>query len=188
MDQATIAGCRAKVERAQAAAEEMNEKWLAWVATNPYSSRIELDEASGAYCVFYDFSHPAVPLQFPVLLGEIAHDLRYALDHLVWREAVEHLGLKRAEKVAARVTFPIERSRKKFAQSVVKRLVDDEAWQVIERYQPYDRGSPERSKALELLHWINRMDKHRFIHGSRVLIAHSPLGTYTSSPGSRKRA
>jgi hypothetical protein len=175
VDQATIDGCRAKVERAEAAAQEMNDKWLDWVATNPYRSHVEQDAASGEYCLLYDFSKPDVPLEFPVLLGEITHDLRSALDHLAWREAVEFLGRVPSEKEANQISFPIQRTRKKFEAHKLKKFVDDETWTIMERYQPYDRGKPKRSKALELLHWINRMDKHRFIHGSRVLIAQFPF-------------
>jgi hypothetical protein len=169
MDKATLAGCHAKVDRAEEAIDRMAQEWVTWRESNPYPTRVQADDATGEHHVFFDFSTPA-PLRFPVLLGEIAHDLRSALDHLVWREAVEHVGRKRAEKNAGKITFPICRTRIDFAASKVKPFVTSDAWKLIERHQPYDRGKPPRPKTLGMLHWINRVDKHRLLHGSSVFL------------------
>lgn len=169
MDEATLAGCHAKVDRAEEAIETMAHQWTVWWQSNPYPTRIEADHATGAHRVYFDFSM-LVPLRFPVLLGEIAHDLRSALDHLVWREAVEYIGGKRAEKNAPKITFPIHRTRVEFNQSKVKPFVNGDAWAIIERHQPYDRGKPPRPRTLGMLHWINRVDKHRLLHGSSVFL------------------
>lgn len=169
MDRATLAGCHAKVERAEEAIEIMAQEWIAWRQSNPYPTRVEADHASGEYRVYFDFSIGS-PVRFPVLLGEIAHDLRSALDHLLWREAVEQIGRKEADKKASSITFPIHRTRVAFNKSRVRQFVSDDAWEIIERHQPYDRGKPPRPKALQMLHWINRIDKHRLLHGSSVFL------------------
>ena len=170
MDEATLAGRYAKVDRADEAIASMAAEWIAWRQSNPYPTRVEADHGTGEHRVFYDFSVP-VPSRFPVLLGEIAHDLRSALDHLVWREAVDKVGLKNAEKKAGSITFPICRTRVEFKRSKVKSFVSADAWRIIERYQPYDRGKPPRPKTLGMLHWITRVDKHRLLHGSGVFLA-----------------
>ncbi|MGP0102093.1 MAG: hypothetical protein ACLPUT_10820 [Solirubrobacteraceae bacterium] len=176
MDAATIAGCRAKIDRAEEAIEEMGGKWRAWVDSNPYPSRVEADRQVGEHHIYFDFGATRIPPVFAVLLGEIAHDMRSALDHLVWREAVEALGREPTDDEARDISFPIYRTRVKFKKSKVQRYVDPDAWTVIERHQPYDRGKPKRSKSLELLHWINRIDKHRFISASRpFLLLYNPL-------------
>ncbi len=169
MDAATIQGCRAKVARAEAAIEEMASEWTTWLATDPYPSRVDIDHDLGEHRLYFDFSTP-IPRAFPVKIGEIAHHLRSALDHLVWREAVEVLNHEPSEKDARLIAFPICRSRVRFKESKVKRYVSPDAWTIIERYQPYDRGKPKRSKALGLLHWINRIDKHRLLHGGTIHI------------------
>ena len=190
MNRPTIEGCRAKADRAEAAIEEMGTEWRAWVDSNPYPSRIAADTNTGQYCVYFDFSGATIPLEFPVRVGEIAHDLRSALDHLVWREAVELLGHRPTKKEGAlSLQFPIFRSRKKFVayrQSKGNGFVGPDAWTIIERYQPYDRGKPKRSKGLELLAWINNMDKHRFIHGSSVWLGFfNPLRMIDFNPEAR---
>jgi hypothetical protein len=185
VDADTIAGCVAKVDRAEAAIEELAGEWSAWVHTNPYPSRIDIDSDLGEHRLVFDFS-PLLPKRFPVRIGEIAHDLRSALDHLVWREAVELLGHTPTDREAREIAFPIWRTRVRFKESKVQGYVSPDAWAIIERYQPYDRGKPERSKALGLLHWINRIDKHRLLHGGYAYLGHfNPLLLVDFNPSAR---
>lgn len=165
-------------------------QWRGWLHTNPYPAWIDEDRHTGRYRLFYDFAVP-LPPEFPVRVGEIAHDLRSALDHLVWREAVERLGHEPTDDEAREIAFPLCRSRVKFKKSKVRGYVSPDAWAIIERYQPYDRGKPKRSKALALVHWINRIDKHRLLHGSTVylqffnplrLIDFDPLARLIAAP------
>jgi hypothetical protein len=168
MNVETILRCRAKADRAEAAIEEMTAEWTAWLDTNPYTPRIEGDRDLGEYRLFYDFSTP-IPPRFGVRIGEIAHHLRSALDHLVWCETTELLGHEPSRKEpGGNVTFPICRTRAEFKNARAKRFIRPDAWAVIERHQPYRRGKQKRSAALALLHWINRTDKHRLLHGGRV--------------------
>jgi hypothetical protein len=169
MDETTLQGCFAKLDRADEAIEAAERELDVWLASKPYPTRVDVDREKGEHRVFFDFSVP-LPPRFPVLLGEITHDLRSTLDHVVWREAVEHVGPRQAERKHNSITFPICRSRVEFKQSKVKPFVGPDAWTIIERHQPYDRGKPARSKALELLHWVNRIDKHRLLHGSNVFV------------------
>jgi hypothetical protein len=171
VDAATIAGCRAKVDRAETAVEELASEWTAWLATDPYPSRVDVDHDMGEHRLYLDFSTP-LPLSFPVRIGEIAHDLRSALDHLVWREAVEILRREPTDDEARKIAFPIWRTRVAFKKSKIQGYVSPDAWTIIESHQPYDRGKPKRSKALGLLHWINRIDKHRLLHGGTVHIGY----------------
>jgi hypothetical protein len=185
VDAATIAGCHAKIERAEASIEELAMEFSTWLNSNPYPSRIDEDRDAGDYRLIFDFSTPLLP-RFPVRVGEIAHDLRSALDHLVWREAVELLGREPTEKQAKGITFPICRTRVELAKARVKPLVGPNAWAVIERAQPYDRGKPKRSRALGLLHWINRVDKHRLLHGGTVYpVWFNPLHLIEWNPAAR---
>jgi hypothetical protein len=161
VDQATIDGCVAKTDRAEAAVNEMTTELVAWLDTNPYPARVNENRKAGEYGLYLDFSVP-LPLRFSARIGEVAHDLRSALDHLIWGEAVELVGYKRADK--DRPAFPLLTSRVAFKKSEVKRYVSPDAWTVIERHQPYSRGKPKRSRVLLVLHEINRIDKHRALN------------------------
>jgi hypothetical protein len=66
----------------------------AFLESNPYPNWVDDRTEPGWHCIYFDFSPPPPP-RFAVIVGEIAHDLRSALDHLAWREAVESVGLER---------------------------------------------------------------------------------------------
>ena len=170
MDASTIAGCRAKVDRAEAAIDEGAREWTSWLDTNPYPTTVEVDRTAGEHSLYFDFSATEVPLSFSARVGEIAHGLRSALDHLIWREAVELCGYKTADENRGKLYFPLLDSRTAFKYSKVKGFVSKDAWAVIERYQPYTRGKPKRSRVLALLHEIDRIDKHRSLHVGVALL------------------
>jgi hypothetical protein len=92
VDQVTLDGCTAKVDRAEIHVQAFTDEWRIFRESNPYPSWVEIDKETGWHHVWFDFSTPA-PQTLPVIVGEYAHDLRSALDHLAWREAVERIGL-----------------------------------------------------------------------------------------------
>jgi hypothetical protein len=101
MNAATIAGCRARVDRAEATIEQMETEWRTWVGSEPYPSRIEEDRQAGRYCLYIDFGATATPLKFPVMLGEIAHNLRFPAGVLT----AEEFAAKKLE-ILARASSP----------------------------------------------------------------------------------
>jgi hypothetical protein len=159
----TLEGCLAKVDRADALLKELADKWVAFLETDPYSHWIDDRTQPGWQRVYCDFSQPPWPY-FGVIAGEIAHDLRSALDHFAWREAVEASGHVKAVKHERDITFPIRRSASSFKHAKVLGLVSKDAAALMERCQPYKRGKGIGPKSLGLLHWFNRLDKHHAIH------------------------
>jgi hypothetical protein len=187
VDALTIAGCRAKVARAEASIEEMAGEWREWINGDAYAPRIDEHGGPGEYRLYFDFSRPVDP-RFGVRIGEIAHDLRSALDHLVWCEATEFLGREPTEDEARKyhIAFPVTHTRVLFKKSQIKRYVSKDAWTVIERHQPYVRGKQKRSRALALLQWVNRIDKHRILHWGTVSVGFfNPLWLIDFDPTAR---
>jgi hypothetical protein len=172
VDQATLDGCIAKVRRAEELSKLLADEWRAFLKTNPYPSRVYADTEPGWHIVEFDFSIPTPPV-LSVIAGEIAHDLRSALDHLVWRQAIEHVGIDIAEANANSIAFPlIAKSRADFKKAAALQYVDEHTAALLERHQPYKRGQEGGPKALAFLHWFNRMDKHRTVHPA---VAITPL-------------
>ena len=167
MDQATIEGCKAKVDRAEELLEIGADQWRAYLKTNPWPSRIDDRTDPPWHRIYIDFTAPPPP-RFAVLIGEIAHDLRSALDHLAWREAVECVGLQDAERNASVITFPLAKSPAAFKGAQALQYIGKDARTIMERYQPYESGKEKRPLSLGLLHWFNRMDKHRTIQVTAV--------------------
>jgi hypothetical protein len=159
VDQATLDGCIAKVDRAEVQAQAFTDEWRIFRESNPYPSWVEVEAQTGWHHVWFDFSTPA-PSSIPVMVGEFAHDLRSALDHLIWREAVERIGFAQADALGNGIKYPIAKRSTDFKSARPLKYISDDARAIIERHQPYKRGN---SNALRLLHWFNREDKHRTV-------------------------
>ncbi|HEX3691745.1 MAG TPA: hypothetical protein VHU13_00230 [Solirubrobacteraceae bacterium] len=160
MNQTTLDGCRAKVDRAEKQLHVLTEEWRDFLKTNPYRFWIEAGAESSWYCVYFDYSTPTPP-RFAVIAGEIAHNLRSALDHLAWREAVEWVGRECAEFNAYKITFPLTKTPADFKKAATLQYIREDTCAVMERHQPYNGRDDKGTKSLGLLNWFNRMDKHR---------------------------
>jgi hypothetical protein len=104
-------------------------------------------------------------------VGDAVHDLRSALDHLVWQLSLT--GTDGAEPSRRRrVQFPIRSSSEGYehARSTALSDVSREAQDVIESYQPYHgaAGRPDNYSGpyvhqLTLLRQLSNADKHRLL-------------------------
>lgn len=160
MDQATLDGCFEKVRRAEELRGELERIVETFANTNPYPAWVEGDRNTGQYSIFIDYSPPP-PIKMAVVFGEHLHDLRSALDHLAWREAIEFIGRNPTKREERAIYFPLRKSRADFRSAEVLRYVSKDARAILERHQPYKRGQGERPKALALLAWFSNEDKHR---------------------------
>ena len=99
-------------------------------------------------------------LDWGVTVGEIAHNLRSALDGLVYQ-----LALLNAKTPARRTAFPILLASQHFKTVGRERieLLRPEHQALIERLQPYKRGCGGRKNPLYMLKEVNDADKHRLI-------------------------
>src|ERR1700686_1002952 len=167
MDEPTLEGCSAKVDRAAEQMESLAHDWLEYLGSNPWPSRVDSLSDPGWHRIFMDFSAPAPP-RFSIVVGEVAHDLRSALDHLAWREAVECVGPQQAESHAAEIGFPLTSRPRAFRAAKVVNYVSSSARGLIEHHQPYASKQDSPSRSLGLLQWFNNRDKHRTIQVAAI--------------------
>jgi hypothetical protein len=95
-----------------------------------------------------------------LIVGECAHNLRAALDNLVWQ-----LVLARGGSPTRETQLPIYESREGYQSSrwMLRGIgTDDRAF--IEAIQPFHDGEGAANTHLALLSWLNNVDKHRFVH------------------------
>jgi hypothetical protein len=116
-----------------------------------------------------------LPISWSVIVGEVAHDLRSALELLAYQLLLLNQPTSRA---LTEVTFPIRihgpRSSKSKPDRWGKnaaRLFKREHMAMIQRLQPYHRKNGKRRNHLWLLHEVNRADKHRLIQLASVAMA-----------------
>ena len=107
-----------------------------------------------------DSNPPELLVDYSIRVGEIAYNLRSALDHLVWQ-----LVLDNHEMPTAQNEFPIVRCERKYRKATRKKLrgIGQHHASLIERVQPYHK---DRSvgQHLWMLHLICNIDKHRYLN------------------------
>jgi hypothetical protein len=116
-----------------------------------------------------------------LIVGEFAHNLRTALDHLAWQ-----LVLLRGGSPTRSTEFPIEKRRKWYERRLKRGALrgmsaDDRA--AIEQVQPYQAGECAADTYLALLAWLNNVDKHRFLHIGCAMAIKSPIRVSYGSEG-----
>ena len=109
----------------------------------PYSRRLD--------------DHPRLPIDYPIRVGEIAYNLRSALDHLVWQLVLGHGG-----DPGPYNSFPICKSEKQFREARKRGLegVAEAHCQLIEAFQPFQKEG-DIGYHLRMLNTICNIDKHR---------------------------
>jgi len=131
--------------------------WL--TKPEPYAF-IPEDDTKNSEKVFRFKVNREPPIGWSIIVGDIAFNLRSALDHLAWQ-----LARLTTQKPYSRTEFPIFDSTDDFKKSGIPKMrnIPPKAQQVIETLQPYHRGDWADVDHLWLLHEINRIDKHREI-------------------------
>lgn len=134
-------------------------------------------EADSSEYVFKFTGEPPNP-RLGLIVGEFAHNLRAALDNLVWQ-----LVRLRGGSPTRRTEFPIYVSRKRYrdrGRSALRGVsADDRA--AIEAIQPYHAGERAPDTHLAVLAWLNNVDKHRFLHVGGAFANHLDMPVYYGS-------
>ena len=158
-----LSGCRAKIERAW---EHKNalETIVSPVKSEPLQIQIsaELDPQSG----YYVYRVAAIPedwrLRVGIMIGDIIHNARSALDHLFWHLYCRYIRVPRTDGEARRVQVPIEdRSKGLSEKRNAFRKIPSSHWAIIDAAQPYKRRNKYR--ILAILRDLSNQDKHRVL-------------------------
>jgi len=125
--------------------------------------------------------------RWAVVLGDALHNLRGALDHLVYALAVQQTGQDPPDDDAS-LMFPICSDRAQWDRTWRRRVgsLNEPTRAAIERVQPYNRLEPEQwFMPLWWLGQLNAIDKHRMPHLT-VLAAHPDEITIDAEEGTFK--
>jgi hypothetical protein len=127
----------------------------------------------------FTFSLPAPDLTLSVIVGECLHNLRSALDHIVWQ-----LVLANKQTPIKENQFPICETPFGFKSQISRnrlRGVSVNAETLIENLQPYNTGKPDpQFHPLWVLNQLMNIDKHRMLTLASVRGAH--LGADIMNP------
>jgi len=147
-------GWRAKLDRSKEALAHLETEVADFIRDKPYDLAQEI---RGDAMVHELRLVKEPPLRFGVIAGEIAHDLRSALDHVAW-SLVERNGQSPDRDTA----FPIQREQDNAVLARQLRGMSDDDIAAIRELQPYQKERPDQDY-LWRLHDFNRVDKHRLL-------------------------
>ena len=160
-----LVGVRAKIERAKKHVGELQIALGAFYQTNPYVVRPE-DDANTGDLIYRLCAAASIPIEIPIIVGDVLHNLRSAMDHLVW-QLVEANGNAPRERATC---FPVGESPEKHESRADRSAkgVCEEAMNLIADAKPYKGGDDD----LWHVHELNNIDKHRLL---------LPAATYNQS-------
>ena len=104
--------------------------------------------------------HPSLPIDYSIRVGQIAHNLRSALDHLVWQ-----LVLVNGKEPDSRNEFPIFDSEEKYQKESKRKLkgVSAGRCELVGGFQPFSLCG-DIGRHLWMLHSLCNIDKHRHLN------------------------
>jgi hypothetical protein len=109
------------------------------------------------------------PIRLQLLIGDFAHNLRSALDHLAGWLVVRNRGVPTKD-----TTFPIFLKPPKGPLQITP-PIGVEAMALIESLQPYNTPDHAQRHKLALLREINNTDKHRSLFLATSVISHAQV-------------
>jgi hypothetical protein len=162
-DEPSLMGPRLKFERAEEHLSEVERAIVEYIDTDPYNIADE-PERAGEWIIIRLRAIRTLPdPRWGVRIGEFLHDLRSALDNLVWQ-----LVLLNGETPWSKNQFPIytKTAPSRARMDEVLRGVRDDHRAQIEELQPYHGEHVHRQikAALAWLALLSNIDKHRFLH------------------------
>jgi hypothetical protein len=138
--------------------------------TQPYEPSMEIRHPSLPWIAPWitDFTirmlvkEPCPPM-WGIVIGEILHDIRSALDHLIYQLVIYATDTAPGDR--SRTQFPIFDDNNEYAKHRPKMLkgVGSKATALIEAFQPFSTGE-STSSPLWHLNELSNVDKHRTLH------------------------
>lgn len=162
-----------KLERAREHLVSLDAEWQRWREGEPYSFVHEPDANTGEYVVRVHISEQP-PAKFALIVGDCIHNIRSALDNLVYELAVAYLDIGPIPDGRARgLAFPVfgDRAMKEWECRNKIGCIDPRAQAVIKELQPYKRGEDFASDPLWMIHQLSNVDKHRLPYFQLILPA-----------------
>ncbi len=163
-----------KLRRARGHLEDLNTRNENFFKKDHYTAITEEDPEGGPNSFQVRVIADPPDKDFPVTAGDVLHNLRGTLDHLVYTMAVKAAAPKPiSQDIAQNSEFPIigdinakgragSGSRMfKVARAVKLQGIPPKAQTIIEGLQPYTRGNDFKTHPLWALHELSNIDKHR---------------------------
>ena len=155
----TLDGVAAKLARAEHGIDQLSQELSNFCARlRDNTTMVERPDLARIQLEFHGPT-PTLPLAYSIYLGEIAYNLRSALDHLIWQLALANYKLPTRSN-----EFPIFSDKQKYKSAAKRKLVgvSNESIAAIALMQPF--LNDPKWLPLEALQSFSNFDKHRTLH------------------------
>lgn len=189
-------GCRAKLERAWEHLHVLDNEITSFLSAfkegEAYEIVTEIDEQERQEVRRMKVITPIPDVRWGVLTGDIVHNARSALEHVIEQATIAHHG-----SPLPRTDFPVFKDPLDYGRTTKKggpapgsglyaiRGVSPQAAAIVEKLQPYQRGNDYARSPLWVLHELWNMDKHRLVAvvGMNALVPQTRFTTGLSGSG-----
>lgn len=159
-----LEGCRAKIARAECHLIELGIRVRQYIDTQPFRILGEYQSATHEYIIRAEAvpDYDPVPSDLVLIAGEVVHQLRSALDHLVWDLVVQNTG---AAPTGTDSGYPIFRTADGYNSRAHGKIrgVSQSAANRIFAAQPFHLGDRAEEELTWVVQELNNTDKHRLI-------------------------
>ncbi len=153
-----------KLERAHEHARLLEQELEAWIAEQPYAASTRANSDFTRHSVIISILKPPPLQRWSLLFGDAIHNLRCALDHLVYAISVHELSADPPPN-AGTCAFIINDRPEDFRSKYFRiRDLSEAVKRAIESVQPYNRQHATKPPLLAVLRDFDDIDKHRLIH------------------------
>lgn len=153
-----------KLSRAHGHLDDLQAKISQWLNGNHHTIRRHRDPDRPDHLSIRVTAQDLPAEPFALLVGDILHNLRGCLDHLVYALAFKHTK-PLPDEFAKGSQFPIYGDKRLWQSDRPRRIrgIHPDAQAIIESLQPYHRGKDFASHPLWVLHDLSNIDKHRLL-------------------------
>jgi hypothetical protein len=164
---ADLRECKERIEWARQYIDALRPLTRHLIEEEPDAFFYDLDPSSGWWTLRLKVK--PVPSEIPFMIGDILHNLRSTLDHLVWQLTIangktpDSFPLDKKSNWA-KTQFPMTDTAGGFAKSAESQLwgVSQQSRNYIDSFQPYKTATqPGDVSLLRVLRELSNIDKHR---------------------------
>jgi hypothetical protein len=164
MDNPALVSVRAKIDRAQSHFHAVKAALKVVLGTKPKTQHVAFQiHLERQELISTIPKAPPVDPALALMIGDCIHNLRSALDHLVYQLALQNgTGSEAAEKTF----FPVYLTQTEFdsrVKKLVKPFISDAAFAELQKSQPYTAYDVPEEADIWILHKLDIIDKHRLL-------------------------
>ncbi|MBS1861751.1 MAG: hypothetical protein JSS68_08565 [Actinobacteria bacterium] len=172
-----LQGPRAKLDWAIQKLETLDTESKAFLETQPLRAVSEFDDEAGCHIIrLRSNAGPyARGLHMGLMVGDVVHNARSALDHAAWLLACRSNPVNQLwePRTARKISFPVTTEPELFKTHRVIPFLHEDAIAVLEEFQPYQGG--DTADCIGHLDTLWNIDKHRVIHTSTINVDTSSI-------------